>query len=190
MISYYGMTSVMYPSKLTARYPEKDCVDLKELLSVRSEDWCYFNLTQCGHSRKIKSFEVTVIEAKGIKVGWVEEETVNTCDLDNDEAIIGDAEGSVALDPYLSGITIDGTLKRVEGLELKDGLIIRTEDFGNRWYIDGRLVASDDKSDSALLVKSENSYPYSDSYHTYYRHPVIFINGEFLVSDIKYTPGI
>mmetsp|Transcript_47335 Transcript_47335/g.56932 ORF Transcript_47335/g.56932 Transcript_47335/m.56932 type:complete len:350 (+) Transcript_47335:103-1152(+) len=196
MVNYYGMTNGIYPMRIYNRSSNEIHVEIgksPECFLVTSEEWCSFDLRPRGHCRAIKSFEVTALECQRIQMGWVDETISDVVDLGRNEigVGVGDRHNSIGLDPSRSSIVIDGKLHRIDDLQLKKGTSIRSEDYGNRWYVDGQLVASNEVSESysVLLLKEErvriNKY-YIAPRIDLYAHPVISATGSFKVTSFFY----
>jgi hypothetical protein len=90
---------------------------------------------------------------------------------------VGEILGSVALDCCRSVMLVDGALVPIDGT-CEEGSTIRCEENGKRWYIDGRLVASADKSDNVTLLPLPT--PKNSAYLA------ISIKGSFTISDVEY----
>jgi len=192
MVNYYGMTNGIYPMRIYNRSTNEIHVEIgksTECFLVTSEEWCSFELRPRGHCRTIKSFEVTALECQRIQMGWVNETTSGAVELGRNETGVGDLDNTVGLDLSRSSIVNNGSLHRIDGLQLKNGTSIRSEDYGNRWYVDGQLVASNkvSESDSVLLLGEERARrePYSNN-KDLYAHPVISATGKFKVSSFFY----
>jgi hypothetical protein len=136
----------------------------------------------------IESYEVTIGQVESLQIGW-------KCDYCDDVLVagvpngqgVGDVAGSVAIDFIRSGIVVDGNFQAIEGLTATEGCIVRCEDFGNRWYFKGRLIASYLAADSVVVIRATTShatagqypYPFGSPTHTRGVSPAISVKGSF-----------
>jgi len=191
MVEYYGMTQGIFPTELNVAYNSLENVETLDMigsLEVDAKDWCTFELSRCGHSRTISAFEVTLGSVQRIQVGW----TFYTSDADTDNKFkfkgtsfgVGDVACSLAIDLARSCFLRDGIRTDMSGLEIKEGSVVRSENFGNKFFIDGRLVASADASDGGVQITGGSGWMNGDYWK--FMRPALSIKGQMKISAIEY----
>ncbi|CAB9508088.1 SH3KBP1-binding protein 1 [Seminavis robusta] len=165
MVEYYGMSLGVYqvgvyqlasngvPSTLVASHP-----DFEVRAGGDFSTYCLQPLEN-RHRMYIKSFEVKVPAKKSdsrspTQVGWMREghgSYLFNRKSDGTEGV-GYGNYSVAWDFVRSGIVVQGQFTEVPNASVKAGSVIRCEDRGNSWYIDGSLVASTQSQKNVALI--------------------------------------
>lgn len=160
LLEYYGMTDGVYPIHLDPLYVTDESNDSFEILKklqtlhIHAKEWCTFQLVRQGHTRKIESFEVRLGKVHRFQIGFVDKSDPFVY---SQSIGVGDIPNTYSLDTVRSCILKEGTKTDVEGVEVKEGSIIKVELCG-KWYVDGTLVASDDKikfNIPAISIKGE-----------------------------------
>jgi hypothetical protein len=123
----------------------------------------------------IKSFEVTIRKVERAQIGWRSSGVVTSAIAGTTG--VGEVASTVALDCCRSVMLVNGTIIPIDG-RCKDGSTIRCEDRGNKWYVDGRLVASTNQADSVTLIAWNMTGMQGV--------PAISAKGSFCVSDVEY----
>ena len=95
---------------------------------------------------------------------------------------VGDINNYICIDLCQSCFLKNGAQVDIGGLDSEQGTVVRSDDFGNKWYVDGQFVAS--TSDSDYVVKIAGCSGYQN--HTTYFRPLITVKGNVTVSAIKY----
>jgi hypothetical protein len=154
MVEYYQMTLGIYPfhvckinspegiGAVVASYPN---------YSVEIPD-CFasFAITQGNnsHARRILSFEITLGAFTSVSVGWASPGVKDLYQEYSEGRGVGYAGNSIALDCTKSSMvhklsTPDAptVTTHIPGLSLAEGSVIRCEDYGHKWYVDGKLAA-------------------------------------------------
>ena len=185
MVEYYGMTLGTFPSELKVVYKvenveDEDAITLPGLLEVNATEWCTLEITRHGHDRIIRSYEVTLGPVQRVQIGWLFGSTHPSY---GNSIGVGDVRNSLSIDLSRSCFLKNGHRTDISGLELKEGTVVRSEDFGNRWFVDGRLVASINKDDSAVTIKGASEYGTGYMDHMI---PVISVKGDAKISAIEY----
>jgi len=178
MVEYYGLTNGMYPTKLIATDESLERLDDR---MVNAKIWTTFMLVKDGHDRCIKTYEVTLGSVERVQIGWgfkIELEGIGSykkrCENGDIKAIgIGEKKSTVALDLTSSSFLNEGVNIPIEGLEHPPGTVVRSEDYGKRWYVNGKRV------DVSFTPRCYATQPY----HKY--SPVLSIKGEFEISFVK-----
>ena len=191
MVEYYGMTQGLFPSKLTLLHGSESDIEITGPLEACANDWATFQVSLCGHVRKIRDFEVTLGSVQRVQIGWIHGEI----DFRKGTNVgVGEPKHSLGIDLSKSCYLIDGVSTAIDGLELKEGCVIRSENFGRKWFVDGVLVASVDAESSSNAVKiAENKWKgphqYGSSAHgpTDDVSPAISVKGSFVISAIEYA---
>jgi len=187
MVEYYGMTQGTFPSELKVVYKtenveDEDAVTLSGLLEVNATEWCTLEITRHGHGRVVSSYEVTLGPVQRVQIGWLYCPSTIHPTYGNSIGV-GDVENTLSLDLSRSCFLKNGQRTDISGLELKEGTVVRSEDFGNRWFVDGRLVASLDTDDPAVTITGSSEY--KDHYMQFMK-PVISVKGGAKISAIEY----
>mmetsp|Transcript_4092 Transcript_4092/g.4558 ORF Transcript_4092/g.4558 Transcript_4092/m.4558 type:complete len:192 (+) Transcript_4092:1-576(+) len=188
MVDYYGMTDGLFPVALNEHTGSEDSVDIIGPKKVNAKEWTTFKLNREGHARSIKSYEVTLGEVMDIKIGWYYK-PADIIPADFIAPIIvnlgpGDVPGTVGLDLERSKFMVNGEcIQEAEGLEYTNGTVVRAEDYGKVWYVDGEIVAPTSKE-----VVEKLDLTYKDSRNrpaVYVMRPLISIKGEMEITYIE-----
>lgn len=187
MVEYYGMTLGIFPSELKVVYKvenveDEDAITLPGLLEVNATDWCTLDISRHGHNRIISSYEVTLGPVQRVQIGWLYTPGKTHPSYGNSIGV-GDVENTLALDLSRSCFLQNGHRTDISGLELKEGTVVRSEDFGNRWFVNGRLVASINADDPAVTITGASQY---NAQYIDYMIPVISVKGAAKISAIEY----
>jgi hypothetical protein len=198
MVDFYGMTFGIFPSKLKVYHGKESDVKIIDDRTATANEWTTFYIERYGHERHIKSFEVTVERAESLKVGWMMSLSNRWLPSDNKSGV-GDVEGSIGLHfPPYCGINLDGIIDHpitmLNAMPLKEGTVIRCEDFGNKWYVNGRQVGytgqyNPDNGGFAHLDQRNsnmNVFRFIDSPQQRSTVPAISVKGKIRISDIVY----
>ena len=138
MVDYYGLTNGLYPVMTQRWEDERFCEnDSKEL---EFSEWTTFAIVPKGHDRRIKTYEVTLETVQRVQIGWNLNGSVDGSR--KEESIgTGDTSDSFALDLTRSSFLFKGGSSHVDGLEQTEGTVVRSENYGRDWYLNGNLVA-------------------------------------------------
>jgi hypothetical protein len=179
MLEYYGMVLGIHPVKIELYSKISNKVEYGGDLGITnsSDCWASFGIVAQGHSMVIKSFEVTIRQVERAQIGWRNSSYVETSEIAGGTHGIGEIPSTVALDCCRSVMLLNGALIPIDG-RCKDGSTIRCEDGGNKWYVDGRLVASTDQADNVTLIEWNVT--------GVVEVPAISVKGSFCVSDVEY----
>ena len=173
MVEYYGLTNGIYPTRLIASKPE-DSMEIFDDKKINSKEWTTFLLARKGHNRRIKTYEVTLGSAQRVQIGWLCGENIDIFRT-NENSGVGDISGSFALDLTRSCFSQQGCTTPVEGLEHPKGTIVRSEDYGKVWYLNGERVEF--KASGA----NEDVF-FNNGLELF---PAISLKGEFEISFVK-----
>ena len=150
MIDYYGLTNGMYPVALKVH--DGDFVPGQDTKTVNAQEWTTYELYPKGHERRVKTFEVTLGNVQRIQIGWIVNKQSPPYNEEGNDTGIGDTAQTFALDLTRSSYLSEGELTRVDGLEQNKGTVVRSEDYGKLWYVNGNIVAPFSKDKRDLLV--------------------------------------
>ncbi len=165
MIEYYGMTNGIYPTRLQPLRLNNDSVKMTGPRKVVSKKWETFKLALDGHSRKIKTYEVTLGKVQRIQIGWG---CLESFSPDEEDVGVGEVNGTIALDLTRSSFLTEGSLRSIDGLEHPKGTVVLSKNYGSQWFVNGELV----------FDAEENEVQPSDI-------PLISIKGEFEVTSVE-----
>jgi len=128
MVEYYGLTLAIYPLEFSmvngdrkniemVCQPANYSIDAQELVTVSLSP-------TSSHRRQIGAFEVTLGSFSSAKIGW----------KGSNHHLLLDCSHSTINGP-------DGNLGTVHGVSIEEGSILRFEVDGNKWFVNGQLVA-------------------------------------------------
>jgi len=162
MLEYYGMTLGIYPFGIYAADNRNSLLSEAPEYKVAAEQWTTFLvLPKPGNAiTSVKSYEVILGKGTSAQVGWAQSGYNGSA---GEEKGVGYNADSVALDCSRSNIAIGADSSRVTtspaslfsiaGLPLIDErTVIRCEDRGQKWFVDGTLVASATQDDGVTFV--------------------------------------
>mmetsp|Transcript_28757 Transcript_28757/g.77868 ORF Transcript_28757/g.77868 Transcript_28757/m.77868 type:complete len:325 (+) Transcript_28757:679-1653(+) len=135
MVEYYGMTNGIFPTKLTrwGKGPE-DAFEIIGSKQVNAKEFTSFALQLDGHSRKIKTYEITLGDVKRVQVGWF---LPNWCKFVAGKGA-GEMQYSYALDLSRFYFMQDGNITGIQPIEHPKGSVVRSENFGRDWFVNGK----------------------------------------------------
>ncbi|VEU42710.1 unnamed protein product [Pseudo-nitzschia multistriata] len=148
MLHYFGMTDGIYPTKLMMKTVPKieDAVEIIGTKKVIAKEFTTFQMAPDGHSRRVKGFEIRLGTTQRIQVGW---------SYKNDDVMeksVGHYEGSFALDLTGSSFLVGGGAKRLSYIEHPEGTVVRSENFGRTWYVNGELLTVNASNDQVEKI--------------------------------------
>ena len=176
MVEYYGMTNGIFPTNLKVHFGPAEDVERLSPWMVNSPEWVTFKLMAEGHSRGIKSYEVRLGSAQRIQMGWGRDGTKFSS---GNSLGVGDMLNSSAIDLSRSCYLNEGSMTSIQGLELKEGTTVRSEDYGKSWYVNGKLVASSLGTREVGVVKSHQK--------SVGWYPFISVKGEVEITSIEFV---
>jgi len=183
MIEYFGMTPGIYPTWLEMCRGQLESAQIygHPNLSVSCSEWGTFTLETRGHSRPILSYSVML--GKGIEraqIGWVRVGHFVKKLRPGDHKGVGDEKYSLALDVSRGGLLYEGTFTELEGLSAGQGTIIRCENKGERWLVNGQLVASS--------IALESSFQLPPDLQQFFLIPAFSGKGNWKVCEVELDP--
>lgn len=192
MVEYYGMTDDIYPTEL---YGSGSGSTLAKMLGPKKAEakeryGTVLVLAPVGHSRSVKTFEVTLGKVEKIKIGWGLEPAL-TGNTSRDTAYV---QYFLLLDLTGSSYTANKLTTKVDdGFEHSEGTIVRSENYGKIWYINGELVVPSfsekwDWAYSRCKAKMDRDYN-SDYTNQFNMMPFIDFKGEIEVTYVELCTG-
>jgi hypothetical protein len=166
MIEYYGMTPAVYP--IGVYQLDKKVAVVGNWIQgmadapckLQSSVWSTFCLRpRTLHSRFVRNYEVTLEQNTIAQIGWIHLNLNYIINYFATEAGrgVGYAGNSLCLDCTKSSIASSGVVTSLESFKsitVNDGTIIRSEDGGLKWFVDGTIVAqSCNQGDDGVYVK-------------------------------------
>jgi len=141
MVEYYGLTRALYPLEFSLVQGDSKNVDMicqPDNYSIDARECVEVSFSSTStHSRHISAFELTLGSFSIAKVGWKNKQNASTVFFDCSNCTINCAT---------RGFT--GTVHEVE---IQEGTVLRFEVDGNKWLVDGKLVAFCDTNVSNVL---------------------------------------
>ena len=176
MVEYYGMTDGLYPTVLNLIYETAQEQVVIESKQAIASEWATLQLVPVGHSRSVKTFEVTLGDVQRVQIGWMYHEK----ELKTEELLgVGEIQKSAALDLTRSSIIVNGDRTAVARLAQSNGTTVRCEDYGKKWYVDGQPVSIDGKN--TLMPKHVSAgYPC----------PTISIEGDIEITFTEFSDHV
>ncbi|KAL9189782.1 hypothetical protein ACHAXT_009457 [Thalassiosira profunda] len=144
MVEHFGMTPGIYPTvmEICRGEPASAQICRSPHMSVTSNSWATFTLETRGHKRPIISFSVVLGKVERAQIGWVRTGHFVKKLRPGDHKGVGDERFSVGLDCFRGGLLYEGSFTQLDGLSADEGTVIRCENKGERWLVNGQLVAS------------------------------------------------
>jgi BTB/POZ domain len=160
MLEHYNLTLGVYPFSLYRIESNDDHVQVIKGIypgdSIKSttgspESYALDATSGSEHRFYVKTFEVEIESGSKAYVGVSHGSSLATVLKAHKEgAGVGYVPESIAVDvarhgiAYLNAKETVPTFSLIEGMELSDSAHIRCEDFGRKWFVNGKLVASRD----------------------------------------------
>jgi len=147
MVEYFGMTPGIYPTVLELCRGEPSSAAIRghhpDLSVDAHHGTATVTLETRGHKRPVTSFSVVLGTVERVmKIGWVRTGHFVKKLRPGDHKGVGEEKFSFGLDLYRGGLLYEGSFTSLDGLETEKGTVIRCENKGERWLVNGRLVAS------------------------------------------------
>ncbi|KAL7545293.1 hypothetical protein ACHAWF_008647 [Thalassiosira exigua] len=144
MVEYLGMTPGIYPTamELCRGEPASARIGGHPNLSVASSACATFILRTRGHKRPITSFSVVLGNVERAQIGWVRTGHFVKKLRPGDHKGAGEEKFSFGLDCAKGGLLYEGSFTPLDGVSAEEGTVVRCENKGERWLVNGQLVAS------------------------------------------------
>jgi len=183
MADYYGVTHGIYPTVLQIHTGEENLVEMDGPKKVNAKAWTTFKLVRDAHCRRVKSYEVTLGKVQRMQVGWIYQYNKSVTFKDSSMGV-GDLGHTMALDLSRSTFLENGTSTTVDGLEHSEGCAVRSEDYGKRWYVDGKLVAPFSEQRWTNTTQDWTKNWNVNAVH--HMHPMISVKGEMEITCVEF----
>ena len=187
MLEYYGVTLGLYPYGIFQHGKTNDVSSGRPNYKVEADIWTTFLLEKMpgNNVTSVASYEIILGQSTSAQIEWA---SGAIKDANGDGKGIGYVDLSVALDFSRSGIAIgafsSGSLTYAESFVsvpgvplISEGTVIRSENKGRRWLVNGILVASANEGDGVADVSLVNNLG------TLY--PCFSLKGSLCVSSIE-----
>lgn len=149
-------------------------------LSVMSNEWATFTLETRGHKRPITSFSVVLGKVDRAQIGWVRTGHFVKKLRPGDHKGVGEEKFSFCLDCCRGGLLYEGSFSKLDGLATEHGTVIRCENKGERWLVNGQLVASS--------IALEETFQLPPDLQQYSLIPAFSGRGEWKVCEVELDP--
>ena len=167
MVEYYGMTDCIYPIRLTAMCTSMDSVKMFGSKKVNTSKLVPFHLNQDG--RCVRSYEVTMGTVQQLIIGW---DWSNDLAMNPDDPVdFADCQDIVGIDLIESTYMSRFNRILIDGLEHSKGTVVRAEDCGNAWYVNGKEVIFGAHLSEQLLSN---------------KIPLIIVRGEIEITSVDF----
>lgn len=185
MVEYYGMTSGIFPTVMEMCRGVPGSAEIcgqQPNLSVTSPEWATFTLETRGHKRPIMSFSVVLGNVQRAQIGWVRPGHFVKKLRPGDHKGVGEERFSFGLDCFRGGLLYEGSFNELDGLATVAGTVIRCENRGERWLVNGHLVASS--------IALEETFQLPPDLQQYFLIPAISGKGDWKVCQVELDPII
>jgi len=138
MVEYYGVTPGVYPTEIQIITEDSEDVSIEPYPSnlVTANEHAIMYVKTVGHTRRIESFEVTLIDVEILQIGWIHEKDL--CNVL--KGSVGEQQSSLAIDINHSAFVIEGQFLKIDDLTFKKNSVIRCENNGETWIVDGEPI--------------------------------------------------
>ncbi|KAL3775086.1 hypothetical protein ACHAWO_000766, partial [Cyclotella atomus] len=182
MVEYFGMTPGIYPTvmEICRGEPEKAEVSGHPNLGVSTSEWASFILGTKGHNRPITSFSVILGQVERGQFGWVRSGHFVRMLRPGDHKGVGEEKYSFGLDCCRGGLLYEGKFTKIEGLSFGKGTVIRCENKGERWLVNGRVIASS--------IALDETFQLPPDLQLYNLIPAFSGKGDFKICEVELDP--
>lgn len=183
MVEYFGMTPGIYPTvmEICRGEPELAKICGHPKLSVTSREWSTFTLETQGHKRPITSFSVVLGTVEKVQIGWVRTGHFVKRLRRGDHKGVGEEKFSFGLDCTRGGLLYEGSFTKLDdGLDTSEGTVIRCENRGERWLVNGQLVASS--------IALEETFQFPPDLMQYSLIPAFSGKGDWQICEVELDP--
>jgi hypothetical protein len=198
MVEYYEMTLGVYPFVVCkvlspiGRGPPVGCHP--DYSIVNPHTFASFGIApdNDSHDRSISSFEVTLGDFTSATIGWSVGDIGDLYVEYAEGRGVGYASDSIAFDCSTSSVVFrspatspDCVSTHIPGCPLSAGSVIRCEDAGNKWYVNGKLVATTNEQTDGVRFVADWTIPVDPKVSIRTLIPYISIQGSCKVSKIE-----
>lgn len=183
MVEYFGMTSGVYPTVMEMCRGGLESAEICEHpdLSVVAREWSTFTLETRGHKRPIRSFSVILGKVERAQIGWVRTGHFVKRLRPGNHKGVGEEKFSFGLDCCQGGLLYEGSFNKIDDeFTAEEGTVIRSENKGERWLVNGQLVASS--------IALEETFQLPPDLQQYSLIPAFSGKGEWKVCEVEFYP--
>jgi len=182
MVEYFGMTPGIYPTELEMCRGEVSTAKISghPRLGVVSSEYATFTLETRGHKRPIRSFSVILGDVEKIEIGLVRTNHFVKKLRKGEHKGVGAERYSFCLDCSQGGLLYEGSFTKLDGLTTEKGTLIRCQDKGERWLVNGQVVASS--------IALEDSFHLPPDLQQYSLIPAFSGKGSWQVCEVELDP--
>lgn len=182
MVEYYHATLGVYPVdfKLLRGDPQRVKMIGYPEFSVNAEEWMTVSLLPSdGHTREIIAFEVTLGTFSAAHIGWMDKAHELSFLESGGNKGVGESNKSIGFDCSRPGIIVGSNFHQIPDISIEEGTVLRCEkDQLQRWFVNGRLVATSDNPNSESEIVVGN-------FSMQLPVPCVSMKGSFRVSAIE-----
>jgi len=173
MVEYYGVTPGVYPTEISMILEDSEDVSIEPhpINRVTANGHAIMCIKTLGHKRRIVSFEVTLIDVEILQIGWIHENDLNHVQ----NGSIGEQQSSVAIDINHRAFAFEGQFLKVDDMTVQKNSVIRCENYGETWIVDGKPIECTDGDSNVFVEVSE-------------RIPAFSGKGQWKVSKVELEP--
>lgn len=182
MVEYFGMTPGIYPTELEMCRGEISTAEISghPNLGVMSKEYATFTLEMRGHKRPIRSFSVILGDVETIQIGLVRTNHFVKKLRPGEHKGVGMERYSFCLDCSRGGLLYEGSFTKLDGLSMEKGTLIRCENKGERWLVNGLVVASS--------IALEDSFHLPPDLQQYSLIPAFSGKGSWRICEVELDP--
>ena len=182
MVEYFGMTAGIYPTELELCRGEIYAAKISghPNLGVISSEYATFTLETRGHKRPIRSFSVILGDVEKIEIGLVRTNHFVKKLRKGDHKGVGTERYSFCLDLQRGGLLYEGSFTKLDGLSTEKGTLVRCENKGEKWLVNGLVVASS--------IALEDSFHLPPDLQQYSLVPAFSGKGSWQVCEVELDP--
>lgn len=168
IVDYYEMTLFVFPVEISLIHGRNAEIQNYPEFSISSKEWATVKLQNAqGNSRTIYAYEIILGKGTAVEIGWVHanspDSLVEYVSENGKGHELGRSELSSGLDCYSSQanrLTARGThdgryykgSMNLDNVAFGEGTVIRSENNGSRWLVDGIVVASTINEQGAVKI--------------------------------------
>ena len=179
MVEYFGMTPGIFPTELVLCRGEISAVRISghPNLAVTSSEYATFTLETRGHKRPIRSFSVILGDVEKIEIGLVRANHFVKKLRAGDHSGVGQERYSFCLDCCRGGLLYEGSFTKLDGMTTQKGTLVRCENKGEKWLVNGQVVASS--------IALEDSFHLAPDLQQYVLIPAFSGKGSWQVCEVE-----
>ena len=182
MVEYFGMTPGIYPTQLEMCRGDVSTAQISghPNLGVNSSEYATFTLETRGHKRPIISFSVILGDVEKIQIGLVRTNHFVKKLRPGEHKGVGMERYSMCLDCSRGGLLYEGSFTKLEGLTMEKGTLIRCINKGEKWTVNGQVVASS--------IALEDSFHLPPDLQQYSLIPAFSGTGSWQICEVELDP--